>query len=124
MEFVEGETLGSLIKRSGRLNVKLALEIGMQVAAGLCAVHKQNLVHRDIKPTNIMVSPDEGNTVAAKSLTLGWPNPRQTLLLKLQFQLLELSLVHRSSRVRSSSLELARTSARISTRWVWCCGKH
>ena len=50
MEFVEGETLENLIKRSGRLEVKLALEIATQVAAGLAAVHKQKLVHRDIKP--------------------------------------------------------------------------
>ena len=55
MEFVEGETLENLIKRSGRLEVKLALEIATQVAAGLAAVHKQKLVHRDIKPSNIMV---------------------------------------------------------------------
>jgi hypothetical protein len=44
MEFVEGETLEKLIKRSGRLDVKLALEIATQVAAGLAAVHEQNLV--------------------------------------------------------------------------------
>jgi serine/threonine protein kinase len=55
MEFVEGETLEKLMKRSGRLEIKLALEITSQVAAGLAAVHEQNLVHRDIKPTNIMV---------------------------------------------------------------------
>src|ERR1700730_4801901 len=50
MEFVEGETLENLIKRSGHVEVKLALEIATQVAAGLAAVHKQKLVHRDIKP--------------------------------------------------------------------------
>src|SRR5271167_410090 len=55
MEFVEGETLDHLIKRSGPLDVKLALEIATQVAAGLAAIHGQNLVHRDIKPTNVMV---------------------------------------------------------------------
>jgi Protein kinase domain len=43
MEFVEGETLENLIKRSGRLEIKLALEIARQVAAGLAAVHKQKL---------------------------------------------------------------------------------
>jgi hypothetical protein len=42
MEFVEGETLERLIKRSGRLEAKLALEIVTQVAAGLVAVHKQS----------------------------------------------------------------------------------
>jgi WD40 repeat protein/serine/threonine protein kinase len=70
MEFVEGETLESLIRRSARLEVKLALEIAAQVAAGLAAVHKQNLVHRDIKPTNIMVNFEEGH-VTAKIIDLG-----------------------------------------------------
>ena len=46
MEFVEGETLEGLIRRSGRLEVKLALEITTQVATGLAAVHEQKLVHR------------------------------------------------------------------------------
>jgi hypothetical protein len=66
MEFVEGETLENLIKRSGRLEVKLALEIATQVTAGLAAVDKQRLVHRDIKPSNIMASLEEGGAVTAK----------------------------------------------------------
>src|ERR1700730_3612047 len=75
MEFVEGETLEKLIKRSGRLEVKLALEIASQVAAGLTAVHKQKLVHRDIKPSNIMVSLDDGGAVTAKIIDLGMAKP-------------------------------------------------
>ena len=71
MEFVEGETLENLIKRSGRLEVKLALEIVTQVAAGLAAVHKQNLVHRDIKPSNIMVSLEGEGTGTVKIIDLG-----------------------------------------------------
>src|SRR5262249_20487441 len=71
MEFVEGETLENLIKRSGQLEVKLALEIARQVAAGLVAVHKQKLVHRDIKPSNIMVSLEEDGAVTAKIIDLG-----------------------------------------------------
>jgi serine/threonine protein kinase/tetratricopeptide (TPR) repeat protein len=71
MEFVEGETLEKLVKRSGRLEVKLALEIATQVAAGLAAVHKQKLVHRDIKPSNIMVSVEEEGAVTAKIIDLG-----------------------------------------------------
>ncbi|MBV8968980.1 MAG: sigma-70 family RNA polymerase sigma factor, partial [Verrucomicrobia bacterium] len=71
MEFVDGETLENLIKRSGRLDVKLALEITTQVAAGLAAVHEQNLVHRDIKPTNIMVRLKEEPGVTAKIIDLG-----------------------------------------------------
>src|SRR6201994_3164830 len=71
MEFVEGETLENLIKRSGRLETKLALEIATQVAAGLAAVHEQHLVHRDIKPTNIMVRLKEEGSVTAKIIDLG-----------------------------------------------------
>ena len=71
MEFVEGETLENLIRRSGRLEVKLALEIATQVAAGLAAVHKKGLVHRDIKPSNIMVSFEEEGAVTAKIIDLG-----------------------------------------------------
>src|SRR6202008_4743968 len=59
------------MKRSGRLDVKLALEIATQVAAGLAAVHEQNLVHRDIKPTNIMVRLKEEGSVTAKIIDLG-----------------------------------------------------
>src|SRR5271165_1636016 len=71
MEFVEGETLEHLIKRSGQLDVKLALEIATQVAGGLAAIHEQHLVHRDIKPTNIMVKLKEEGGVTAKIIDLG-----------------------------------------------------
>jgi hypothetical protein len=71
MEFVEGQTLENLIKRSGRLEVKTALQIATQVAAGLAAVHKRKLVHRDIKPSNIMVSLDDAGAVTAKIIDLG-----------------------------------------------------
>jgi serine/threonine protein kinase len=75
MEFVEGETLEKLIKRSGRLQVKLALEIATQVAAGLAAVHEQNLVHRDVKPTNIMVRLKEEDAITVKIIDLGLAKP-------------------------------------------------
>ena len=71
MEFVEGETLEKFIKRSGRLEVNVVLEIVTQVTAGLVAVHKQKLVHRDIKPSNIMVSLEDGGPVSAKIIDLG-----------------------------------------------------
>jgi serine/threonine protein kinase len=71
MEFVEGETLEKLIRRSGQLEVKLALEIAAQVVAGLAAVQKQKLVHRDIKPSNIIVALEPGGAVTAKIIDLG-----------------------------------------------------
>jgi serine/threonine protein kinase len=71
MEFIERETLDNLIKRSGPLEAKLALEIVRQVAEGLAAVDKKGLVHRDIKPSNIMVNFEEGGAVTAKIIDLG-----------------------------------------------------
>jgi predicted ATPase len=75
MEFVEGETLERFLKRAGRLDVKLALEITRQVAGGLAAIHKRKLVHRDIKPSNIIVFVEEGGVVTAKIIDLGLAKP-------------------------------------------------
>jgi serine/threonine protein kinase len=75
MEFVEGETLENLIKRARRLEPKIALEIARQVAAGLAAIHEQSLVHRDIKPTNIMVKLTDGGLLTAKIIDLGLAKP-------------------------------------------------
>jgi serine/threonine protein kinase/Flp pilus assembly protein TadD len=71
MEFVDGETLEALVRRRGRLETELALEIVTQVAAGLTAIHKQHLVHRDIKPSNIMLSWEEGQLESVKIIDLG-----------------------------------------------------
>jgi serine/threonine protein kinase/Flp pilus assembly protein TadD len=58
MEFVEGKTLGVLLKEK-ELSLREAVDIAFQVAEGLNAAHKRGIVHRDIKPDNIMVT-DEG----------------------------------------------------------------
>ena len=71
MEWVEGETLESRLKREGPLEVKLALDIVGQVAAGLGALHQQGLVHRDLKPSNVMLSRWEGGALSAKLIDLG-----------------------------------------------------
>jgi serine/threonine protein kinase len=71
MEFVDGETLETLIRRRGRLETELALDIVAQAAAGLTAIQKQHLVHRDIKPSNIMVSWEEGRLENVKIIDLG-----------------------------------------------------
>lgn len=55
MELVEGESLRQMIKREGRLSPAVAAEIINQVCAALDEAHRQNIVHRDIKPDNIIV---------------------------------------------------------------------
>jgi serine/threonine protein kinase/cytochrome c-type biogenesis protein CcmH/NrfG len=71
MEFVEGETLENVIRRSRRLEPEVALEVVGQIAAGLTAIQKKNLVHRDIKPSNIMVNFEEDRLETVKIIDLG-----------------------------------------------------
>ncbi len=56
MEFVEGETVESFVKRRGPLEVRLALRIILQAAQGLASAHERGLIHRDIKPANLMLA--------------------------------------------------------------------
>lgn len=56
MEFVEGESLGSLLKRDGKLRPEQAARVILQTAMGLASAHDKGVVHRDIKPGNLMVT--------------------------------------------------------------------
>ena len=56
MELVEGITLKKYIEKRGKLPFKEAVSIAIQVANGLDAAHKHHIVHRDIKPQNIIIS--------------------------------------------------------------------
>jgi serine/threonine protein kinase len=55
MEYVAGQSLQQKIDALGALDVKSILRIGMQTAAGLAAAHRQGLVHRDVKPSNVLL---------------------------------------------------------------------
>ncbi len=57
-EYVEGENLKRLIQRRGQAPVATALELGMQIAQGLSFAHQQGLVHRDVKPQNVLLNGD------------------------------------------------------------------
>jgi eukaryotic-like serine/threonine-protein kinase len=56
LEFVEGETLGALIRREGRLSPARALHIAIQINAALIAAHEAGIIHRDLKPDNVMLA--------------------------------------------------------------------
>ena len=56
MEYVDGEDLASLLQRIGRLPSDKALEIARKLCAGLAAAHERGVIHRDLKPQNIMLN--------------------------------------------------------------------
>jgi len=67
MEFIEGESLGQKLEREGKMTEADAIRIIAQVAQGLHRAHKMNLVHRDVKPDNILIR----NDCVAKLATSG-----------------------------------------------------
>ncbi len=58
MEYIEGNTLTSIISKNRTISLSDILFIGAQVSSGLHAAHQKGLVHRDIKPGNIMITPE------------------------------------------------------------------
>jgi serine/threonine-protein kinase len=73
LEYIEGETLKDVIRREGPLEILQAIAYAIEIARALGAAHERQIVHRDVKPHNVLVSPEGGAKITdfgiARSLT-------------------------------------------------------
>ena len=79
MEYVEGETLAALVARRGPLPAAEAASLGMQMCAGLAAAHSAGLVHRDVKPQNLLLGTDGLLKLGDFGIAVGHDGTRLTL---------------------------------------------
>ena len=73
MELVKGESLRHLLEREGRLAPERAVKLMLEICAGVGVAHRQGLLHRDLKPDNVIISPPthEGEEETAKVVDFG-----------------------------------------------------
>lgn len=71
MDYIEGESLAEIIKRDGRLNVRRAVPIFVQTCSALEHAHRQHVVHRDVKPSNIVLVKTEDTDDFVKVVDFG-----------------------------------------------------
>ncbi|HMA24774.1 MAG TPA: protein kinase [Gemmatimonadaceae bacterium] len=71
MEYVDGESLSTIIARDGPLDPRRAIDIARQVADGLSAAHELGIVHRDLKPDNVILTHTRGGKEIAKVVDFG-----------------------------------------------------
>jgi len=72
MEYLEGETLGQLMRRRPDLPIELALVVAAEIASGLAASHSRGVIHRDVKPDNIFLVEDGASVRRAKVFDFGF----------------------------------------------------
>lgn len=81
MEYVEGITLKTYIEKKGQLNYKETLSIAIQVSRGIQAAHAKHIIHRDIKPQNIIISTDGKVKVTDFGIAVQYPSIRSIPML-------------------------------------------
>ncbi|HNB22902.1 MAG TPA: serine/threonine-protein kinase [Candidatus Melainabacteria bacterium] len=71
MDYLDGENLGDLIERKGKIPYERALHIFKQICDGLGAAHKKSIVHRDLKPANVVLLKEDDGTELVKLVDFG-----------------------------------------------------
>jgi TolB-like protein/Tfp pilus assembly protein PilF len=71
MELVEGETLEERVRRAGPIDYSTALDIALQIARALIATGERRFVHRDVKPSNVMLCTEADGAIVAKLIDFG-----------------------------------------------------
>jgi len=71
MEYVDGESLSSILQKDGALDPRRAIDIARQVADGLHAAHELGIVHRDLKPDNVIITRNRSGKEIAKVVDFG-----------------------------------------------------
>ena len=82
MEYLDGQTLNDIVVAQGGLSLAKCLWVMEQICSSVNAAHKMQVVHRDIKPNNVMISAVSGDTMIAKILDFGISKPLQEQDLK------------------------------------------
>ena len=79
MEYVDGRTLRDIIRAEGPIDPARAAELGSEVAAALAAAHEQGIVHRDVKPANVLIASGTGTVKVTELGIARAANARQGL---------------------------------------------
>jgi serine/threonine protein kinase len=78
MEYLDGNSLGDVLKQRGQLPLKFTVDIVEQVCLAIGAAHEQGIIHRDLKPDNIWLQPDRRGGYIVKVLDFGLAKLRDT----------------------------------------------
>ena len=118
MEHVDGEDLSSLLRRIGRLPRDKAFDVARQLCAGLAAAHDRGVLHRDLKPGNVMLDgrgkvriTDFGLAVLAEESMAGGRGGTPAYMAPEQLSHNETSVQSESTRSASSSTRSSPASA-------------